>query len=71
MMTLFFNTLDKGTITIRGRMEGDNGLVGDFYRELNSGEDIFGITYEDLESHRHGTITLDDEGNPIINPADK
>lgn len=66
-MNLFFHAVG-GIVQLRGRMEGEDGLVGDFYHELKPGEDIFGISYDELEQYKNGTIIMDEDKDPVVKP---
>jgi|tagenome__1003787_1003787.scaffolds.fasta_scaffold14878947_1 hypothetical protein len=64
-MNVFF-TVSHGRITLRASAEGDNA-TGDFFHTLAPGEDVFGVSYDELMQHAPGgKILVDDDGNGNI-----
>ena len=51
---------------VRARAEGEGGTIGDFFRIVEPGEELFGIPYDDLlraATEGDGTIEVpDDDG---------
>ena len=66
MATLYFYTIDGGGIEVMGRMEGEDGEIGRLHEILAPGDELFGVSYDQLAEVGNGTVTFAADGTPIV-----
>jgi hypothetical protein len=58
-VTVFITFESDGTILVRARAEGPDGLLGDLARAVKPGEDFFGVPHAELLALGPGAHTID------------
>lgn len=69
MRVYFYEEDDQ--IILTARMEGDDGTIGDFSDSLGPEEELFGLTYEELQAAAPGSFDVDEDGKGTIVPDDR
>lgn len=64
-MQWFFNLDKDGTVQLRARAEGADGMVGDAREEVREGEDFYGVSYAQLRDAASGVVDVKD-GRGVI-----
>ena len=64
----YFSLKDDGKVEAICRAAGDDGLIGDVWREIGPGEGIDGVPHDELLAAGGGVLKLHDGGHEIVKP---
>jgi hypothetical protein len=53
-------TVEPGVVRVQARLEGPGGVVGDLVRDVRPGDELFGLTYEQLAALGDGAHDVGD-----------
>ena len=61
-ITLIKKTLpyyQQDTVVLQTRAEGNGGMIGDAFKEVVSGQEAHGYTFDELKNNNDGYIDID------------
>jgi hypothetical protein len=59
-------TTEGKTVVLRARMESDDGMIGDAWREIGPGERFRGVSYAQFKKAKAGTFRDDGATGQIV-----